>query len=98
MNQEQLLSLLRTFLQVAGTFVLGHSIFGPETSQWWELISGVVILVAPTIWSIYAHSDAALIKNVTAMPDVAKIIVVPGASDGAGAAASDPAQTKVVRQ
>jgi hypothetical protein len=98
MNQEQLLSLLRTFLQMAGTFVLGHGVFGANTSQWWELITGVIIMVVPTIWSMYAHTDHALIANVTAMPDVKKIIVAPGATDGVGAAAADPAQPKVVTQ
>lgn len=98
MNNTQMLSLLRTFLQMAGTFVVTHGLLGANSSQLWELISGVVLMVVPTLWSIYAHTDNAIIKNVTAMPDVKKVVVTVGAGDGVGAALADPAQPKVVTQ
>lgn len=97
-NQEQLLSLLRTLLQVVGTFVISRSLLGDSSGQWWQLISGAILLAAPTIWSMYAHTDGAMIKNVTAMTDVKQVVVAAGAKDGAGAAAADPNQPKVVSQ
>jgi hypothetical protein len=100
MNNTQLMSLLRTFLQMVGTFVTSHSLLGVETAKWWELIAGIIIMVAPTIWSMYAHTDTAMIENVTAMPDVAKIIPTARANPESAivAIAADPAQPKVVTQ
>jgi hypothetical protein len=98
MNNTQMLSLLRTVLQMAGTFVMSHSLLGSNTNQLWEMISGVLLMVIPTLWSMYAHTDNAMLKNVTAMPDVSKVIVNRSATDGVADAAADPAQPKVVTQ
>lgn len=97
-NQEQLLSLLRTALQMIGTYLLARGTLGADGANLWQLISGLIMMIAPTIWSMFAHTDSAMIKNVTAMPDVKQVVVAPGASDGAGAAAADPDQPKVVTQ
>ena len=98
LNQEQMLSLLRTALQILGTYIIANSTLGPDSTHIWELISGLVMVIAPTVWSMFAHTDGAMIKNVTAMNDVKQIIVSTNASNGAGSAASDPNQPKVVRQ
>lgn len=97
MNTDQMLSLLRTVLQIAGTAIVAHGTLGINGAMW-EQISGAVLLLAPIIWSMYAHTDAANIAKVAAMPDVEKIVVQPTATDGAGAALADPTQTKVVSQ
>lgn len=97
-NQEQLMSLLRTALQMIGTYVVARGVLGADGANLWQLISGLILMVAPTVWSMFAHTDSAMIKNVTAMPDVKQIVVAPNASDGAGAAAADPNQPKVVTQ
>lgn len=98
LNQEQMLSLLRTSLQILGTYIVAHSTLGSDSAHLWELVSGLIMVIAPTVWSMFAHSDGAMIKNVTAMNDVKQIIVSTNASNGAGNAASDPGQPKVVRQ
>ena len=97
MNSDQLLSLLRTLLQIAGTALVSHGTLG-ITGAMWEQISGAVIMIAPMIWGMYAHTDAAKIASVAAMPDVEKIVVQPAAGDGVGAALADPTLTKVVSQ
>ena len=97
MNTDQMLSLLRTVLQIAGTIVVAHATLGINGALW-EQISGVVIVVAPTIWGLLTHTDAANIAKVAANPDVQKIVVSSQATDGTGAALADPAQIKVVSQ
>ena len=95
MNQDQLLSLVRTVLQILGTAVVAHGTLGIN-SVMWEQISGAVIIIAPTIWSMYAHTQAAAIASVAANPDVKSIVVTTGASDGTLSAAQDPASPKVL--
>jgi hypothetical protein len=99
MNQDQLLSLLRTILQVIGTAVVTHGTLGINGAMW-EQISGAVIIIAPTIWSMYEHTDAANIAKVTAMPDVAKIVPRANAdpSSAIAIAATDSSQPKVAVQ
>jgi hypothetical protein len=97
MNQDQLLSLLRTLLQVIGTAVVTHGTLGINGAMW-EQISGAIIIIAPTIWSMYAHTDKANLAKVTAMPDVTQVVVKSTATDGVADAANDPTQTKVVTQ
>ncbi len=98
MNSAQLLSLLRTLLQIAGTAVVAHGTLGINGAMW-EQISGAVIMIAPIIWSMFAHTDTAQLKAVEAMPDVKKIVVDTTAPpDGAIAALSDPTRPKVVAQ
>jgi len=98
MNNAQLLSLLRTLLQIAGTAVVAHGTLGINGAMW-EQISGAIIMLAPIIWSMFAHTDTAQLKAVEAMPDVKKIVVDTTAPpDGAAAALSDPTRPKVVSQ
>lgn len=95
MNNAQVMSVLRMLLQIAGTAIVAHGTLGINGAMW-EQISGAVVMIAPVIWGLFAHTDTAALKTVEAMPDVAKIIPVPGAGDGVGAALADPSRTKVV--
>ena len=97
MNSDQAMSLLRTLLQVAGTAIVSHGFLGINGTMW-EQLSGGALMIAPVIWSMFAHTDAAKIASVTAMPDVAQIVVKANAVDGAATAAADPNQPKVVKQ
>jgi len=97
MNQDQMLSLLRTILQIVGTIIVSHGTLGINGALW-EQITGVVIVVAPTIWSMYAHTHEAMIASVTANPDVKQVVVRAYAVDGAARAAADPTQPKVVNE
>lgn len=97
MNQDQVLSLVRTLLQILGTSIVAHGTLGINGAMW-ETISGAVIMLVPVAWSMYSHTDGQKIAAVTAMPDVSKIVVKAGAVDGAAAAAADPAQPKVIKE
>ena len=95
MNNAQLMSLLRTLLQIAGTAVVAHGTLGINGAMW-EQISGAVIMIAPVAWSMFVHTDDQALKVVEAMPDVKKIVVDPTAPpDGAAAAVIDPNRPKV---
>ena len=95
MNNAQLLSLLRTILQIIGTFVIAHGSMGINAAMW-EQISGAVIVVAPTIWGLFSHSDAAKIAAVAAMPGATIQVNTAIASTTLAQAAADPTQTNVV--
>lgn len=95
MNQDQVLSLLRTVLQIIGTSVVAHGTLGINGAMW-EQITGALLVLAPTIWSMYAHTRAAAIASVAANPDVKSVVVATGASDGTLAAAQDPTASKVI--
>jgi len=94
-NSDQMLILLRTILKIGGTLIVAHGTLGLNGAAW-EQLSGGILMIAPVIWDMFVHTDSAKIKSVTAMPDVAQIVVKSGAVDGAAAAAADPAQPKVV--
>ncbi len=94
-NTDQLMSLLRTLLQIAGTAIVAHGTLGINGAMW-EQISGGVLMLAPVVWSMLVHTDAAKIAAVEAMPDITKITVKASATDGIADAANDPSRPKVV--
>ena len=96
-NNAQLLSLLRTVLQIAGTAIVAHGTLGINGAMW-EQISGGILMLAPIIWSMFAHTDSAALATVEAMPDVAKIVPVSNPGDGVAAALADPSRPKVTMQ
>ena len=94
-NTEQLLSLLRTLLKIAGTAVVAHGTLGINGAMW-EQISGAILMIAPVFWDMYSHTDDKALKVVEAMPDVKKIVVDAAAPpDGAAAVVADPGRPKV---
>jgi hypothetical protein len=92
-NTDQILSLIRAILQIVGTSLMAK---GVVTTADWTTYSGAILMAAPIIWGLLAHTDGAKIAAVAAMPDVEKIVVQPKAGDGVGAALADPTQPKVV--
>ena len=96
MNNDQLLSLLRTVLQIIGTSVVAHGTLGINGAMW-EQISGALIILAPTIWGIYSRTDAATLATVAAMPGPAKEAAFAGIPDAAKIAAVEamPDVTKI---
>ena len=96
-NNAQLLSLLRTLLQIAGTYIVAHGTLGINGAMW-EQISGAVIMVTPAVWGIFAHTDTAKLKAVEAMPGVAKIVPVPGSNGAVAAALAAADRPKVLPQ
>lgn len=55
MNSELVERLVRTALQIGGTFLVGASWY---TEARWGLISGAVVTLAATGWTIYAGWNA----------------------------------------
>lgn len=87
-NNDQLMSLLRTVLQMIGTAVVAHGFLGINGAIW-EQISGAILMLAPTIWSMYARSDTSNLARVAAMPGPAKQAAFAGIPDSAKIAAVD---------
>lgn len=94
-NLDQVLSLVRAVLSILGTMIVAHGTFGINAGVW-EQITGVVLMVAPMVWGMYAHTDSAKLASVEAMPEVTKIVVKTTATDGVATAAEDPNRPKVV--
>lgn len=91
------MSLLRTALQMLGTYLVARGVLGADGANLWQLITGIVMMVAPTVWSMFAHSESSQIKNVAEMKDVERVVKADDAApDGAAAKlAADPSQLKV---
>jgi hypothetical protein len=85
MNQEDLLTLIRSLLKAAGGVLIAH---GAMTEGNYELLSGVVLAVVPTIWSFVIsrqHKAALVSAAATGVP------VVPGPLSPTSAPAADVA-------
>ena len=52
-NQDQVLSVLRSLLTVGGTWLVSH---GVMTDTDWTTVAGAILAVAPIAWGWYAHS------------------------------------------
>lgn len=94
-TSDQLLSLLRTVLKIAGALVVAHGTLGINGAMW-EQISGGVLMIVPVVWDMFNHSTTGQLRAVEAMPEVKKITVVPTVNNEAvSAAAADPSRPKV---
>ena len=95
MNQDQILSIARAVLQVVGTGLVSKGLIGTAD---WSTIMGAVLMVVPVIWGMMAHTDAAKVAAVEAMPSVKQIVVNSSiATDGIADAANDPLRPKVTK-
>ena len=96
MNQDQVLGIVRTLIGSLGGYAIGRGWLNGEQVT---LISGIAVAVVPAVWSYYAHTDSAKIASVTAMKDVAKVVIAPTApsDSAAAAAAADTSQPKVTK-
>jgi len=94
MNQDQFLGMIRNLIAFGGGIAIGR---GWLNSEQVTLLGGIIVAVAPFIWSYFAHTDSAKIAAVVALPDIAKVVVkLTAPPDSAAAvAASDPSQPKV---
>ena len=55
-NLDQLLSLVRAVLVIAGTFIVtseGHK--GMLSATDWQTISGALLIIVPIVWSWFVH-------------------------------------------
>jgi hypothetical protein len=63
MGQENLLSTFRALLILAGSFLVGHNLFGhPIDSKTWQVVSGALVTIIATVWGI--ASKTATIESV----------------------------------
>lgn len=86
MNQEQITSLVRTIMQVLGGVVATQSWY---SDQLWLAITSGVIVVAVTVWGLWARNNTNLVASAASVPAVDKIVAQP-------AMAANVASSKVV--
>jgi hypothetical protein len=104
MNIDQILSILRVLLSVGGPVGALLVARGMSPDQVTDLSTALLTIVgaAPpliaAVWGAFAHTHAAAIATVNAMPkdQVLGVVVAPTASDGVLAAAQNPAMSKVM--
>lgn len=94
MNQDQFLGMLKVIVPSVLTYIVGKGWIPAGSAA--DIGAGIIAVGAAT-WSYFSHTDSAKIAAVTAMPDVAKIIVAPTAppASAAASAAADSSQPKV---
>jgi len=90
-NQDQVLSAVRWLVSVGGGYAVGR---GWITTDQITYILGAAVAIVPLVFSFMVHTDTAKLKAVEAMPDIAKIVAVPNASNGVAAAVADPSRPK----
>lgn len=55
MTKETSLSILRSLLTLAGTYLIGHNLgfLGAVTSETWQIIVGAVATLGGTLWGVF---------------------------------------------
>lgn len=92
-NTDQVLSLVRSVLTIVGAMLIAK---GLVSTADWTTYAGAILAVVPPVWGLFAHTDAAKLKSVEAMPEVIKIDVTAlAANSAAGLAAADFTRKKV---
>lgn len=97
MNQDQMLSLLRSALKVIGTLAVAH---GVGNESMWSMITGVIMVSAPIVWDWYVHSTQGKLQAVTAIDPGIKIVATQSVIDNhpaVAAAVNDPAQPQIAK-
>lgn len=101
MNSEQFMGLLRALLAASGplaALLVQIGLPQDKAKAWLDIASALATILTPALaawWSSRAHSDAAKVAAVTAMPGVAVTVNPTVAPAAAVAAANDPQQPKV---
>lgn len=67
----QYLNLLRTVMQIGGTFLVSKSIVSEAD---WTAIMGGILMVVPAVWGLMATRKSAIVDTVNHMPEVAGVI------------------------
>ncbi|KMO21059.1 hypothetical protein [Methylobacterium platani] len=89
MNQEQLTALLRTLLQFGGGIAVGHGWIDAETAT---AVSGALLTLLVTAWSLYARRNAGLVAAAAAVPAVKAILADPATAQAVPSAKVRPAE------
>jgi hypothetical protein len=95
MNQEQFLGVVRNLGALACGIAIGH---GWITADQGTLIGGIVVALAPLVWTLLAHTNLAKLAAAAAVPEVKAIVVEPNGNTAVEAASRDPAQGKIIKE
>ena len=95
MNQEQFISWLKTTLGFVSGVVVANGYISESAAT---AITGAAIAIAPLVWGFLSNTKLAQIKQAASLPEVSSVVIKPSATNGIAAAASDPAQPKIVKQ
>lgn len=93
MNQSQFMSLVKTLLGAAGGFVIAKGWTDASTVA---SVSGAALMLAPLLWGLISHTDAANAQTVAAVDGV-KVVVAPNAPYALQALARDPSVKDIVK-
>ncbi|ACL58789.1 hypothetical protein [Methylobacterium nodulans] len=88
MNSEQLTSLLRTLLQVAGGIAVGRGWIDADTAT---ALTGAIVTILVTLWGLYARRNAALVAAAAKVPEVKTILADPATAIAIPSAKVQPA-------
>ncbi|ACL58929.1 hypothetical protein [Methylobacterium nodulans] len=88
MNSEQLTSLLRTLLQVAGGIAVGRGWIDADTAT---ALTGAILTIVVTLWGLYARRNAALVSAAAKVPEVRTILADPATANAIPSAKVQPA-------
>jgi hypothetical protein len=73
-NQEQILSLVRTLLQIIGASVVTN---GYMTGAQMEAFIAAILTIGVTVWGLWARRNTGLVEAAAAVPNVQQIIADP---------------------
>ncbi|HEV3312195.1 MAG TPA: hypothetical protein VG815_16920 [Chloroflexota bacterium] len=79
-SQDQILSLVRSIITILGGIAISR---GFLTDEQITLIGGIVASLIPLVWGMMAHTNAAKLASVAAMPGPDKLVAFQGIPDGA---------------
>ena len=104
MNIDQILSILRVLLSVGGPLGALLVARGMSADQVTALSTSLLAIVgaAPplvaAVWGAFAHTDAAKVAAVEALPkdQIVGVVVAPTATDGILAASQNPTMPKAI--
>ncbi len=90
-NYEQFASALRWVSNGIGVYLISK---GYGDNALWTSLSGVVLSVAPFVWSMIRHTKVGTLLAADALPEVAGVITKP-TPEGAALAQATPKPTVV---
>jgi hypothetical protein len=97
-NQEQVKSIIQLLLGAGGplaALLMSYGVPADKLSLWTNLAVAVLPPLIAGVWAIIERQHKNTIAAAAAIPGVTKVVIAPGAKDGAAAAAADPALLNV---
>jgi hypothetical protein len=95
MNQDQFLGVVRNLAALLSGVAIGK---GWITADQATLVGGIVVAIAPLLWTYFAHTNLAKLVAAASVPEVKAIVVEPNGNKTIEAASRDPAQGKIIKQ